>query len=208
MTTPKLKYLVLASLLFSACSTPTSDDAACHVTGSIDTKYDGKKIYLVPLYDHRKEVVDSVVISGGAFEFTTKRFNMATIHLGWRDAFGIQQLLIATEPGELKVNIGEVSSAMGTPTNDKINEWKTATEKLNFERTSLKNGNTLNGVHYTPDEAKLKSDSLYKQYKQYSRQLASAVGDSSDFGRFLHNMFPTSYRKRNPDGTTVTIPLD
>ena len=48
------------------------------------------------------------------------------------------------------------------------------------------------------------ADSVHKAYKQYTRQLATQVGEGA-LSTFLGSLYPTSYPKRMPDGTVVTV---
>ena len=66
--------MALMSGLFVACN-----DGKCHISGTVPENYEGKKIFLVPLFDGRAEVVDSVVIKNGKFEFTRDTLMIAKI---------------------------------------------------------------------------------------------------------------------------------
>ena len=61
---------MLATMVLAGCQ---SKDGVCRIKGTVSMEqFDGKQIFLVPLYGPQTaEYVDSVVIKDGKFEFTT-----------------------------------------------------------------------------------------------------------------------------------------
>ena len=62
---------LMALVLVGCTSSQKPVTGKCHITGSANSRFDGKKIFLVPITrPATMETVDSVVISNGKFEFT------------------------------------------------------------------------------------------------------------------------------------------
>ena len=73
--------LIMAAILVAACSkTGEQATGACRIHGvATAPQLEGKKIFLVPVTGPQTmETVDSVVITGGRFEFTTDTAMMAS----------------------------------------------------------------------------------------------------------------------------------
>lgn len=182
-------------------------EGECRIHGTVDDpRLNDKQIFLVPLEDNSAEAVDSVYIRDGKFEFTTDTCHMAQIIMDYHFRDGVQRLLVVTEPGDLEVHIGSVSSASGTPGNDSLEVWKQATERHTREVGTLRKAAAEKAKTDTVEARSLlaQADSVHKAYKRYTRQMASHVGEGA-LGNFLNSLYPTSYPKRMPDGTVVTV---
>ncbi|MBP5257709.1 MAG: DUF4369 domain-containing protein [Prevotella sp.] len=193
--------MVIAMTLVVSCS----KDDKCYIHGSVDSdKYNGVRIFLVPLSDDSKEAVDSVVIQDRKFEFVSKRNEMAKILLDYHYRMGTQQLLVVLEPGDVNVVIGAISSANGTPQNDSLDVWKRATETHNMEMGKLRH--EAKQLTDTTKVAALQvlADSIHNNHKRYTRRLAANM-KSGVLHDFLKDFYPTSYKKKMPDGTVVTV---
>lgn len=182
-------------------------NGSCRIHGTVDdSRLNDKQIFLVPLEDNSAEAVDSVYIKDGKFEFVTDTCHMAQIIMDYHFRDGVQRLLVVTEPGDITVRIGKVSSASGTRGNDSLEVWKQATERhiremATFRKAAAEMGKTDAAVAKQLED---QADSVHKAYKQYTRQLATQVGEGA-LGTFLGSLYPTSYPKRMPDGTIVTV---
>lgn len=101
-------------------------EGICRIHGTMESgAWDGKRIFLVPMEGLRDAAhVDSVVIKDGQFEFTADTVEMKIVRLDYHFRKGAQDLLVVTEPGDLKVFIGSNSVASGTPQNDSMQVWK------------------------------------------------------------------------------------
>ena len=200
---------VCAMLITIGCGGKPS--GACHITGTVDDpELNGKRIFLVPLTDTRREVVDSVVIEDGKFEFYRDTLMMAKILMDYHYRMNTQTLLVVAEPGEGSVRIGTVSSAQGTPQNDSLQTWKEVTEKHNQQTLAIRN--EIQEAKAKGDEAvaarlKQQYDSIHLVYKNYSRRMAANM-EHTVLGDFLAQQFPTTYNRQYPDGMVVRFDAD
>lgn len=190
--------LAVAGIVLAGCNGKgTLPEGICHISGTIPADYNGKRIFLVPLYGPQTaEYVDSMEVKDGQFEFTKDTVMMAKILMDYHYRMGVQQLLVITEPGEVEVVIDSISSAKGTPQNDSLQKWKDATEQHNRVMGQLRR------VKKTAE-----ADSLHIAYKRFSRQLAANMQEGL-LHDFLNNMFPQTYKQKMPDGTIVTMDAD
>lgn len=193
--------LIMAAtvLTFAACSkTGEQATGACRIHGvATAPQLEGKKIFLVPLTGPQTmETVDSVVITGGRFEFTTDTAMMAKIIIDYHFRFGYQPLLVVTEPGDVQVVIDTISSAKGTPQNDSLQRWKVVTEEHNRQVGSLRKAGM-----------KAQADSVHLGYKKYTRRLADNM-ESGLLHDFLQSLYPLTYKKAMPDGSYIIINAD
>ena len=205
----KRKYIGLCALitvtLMAACN--SAPQGSCRIHGVVDDdRLNGKQIFLVPLEDDSAEAVDSVYIKDGKFEFATDTCHMAQIVMDYHFRDGVERLLVVTEPGDLNVTIGRVSSSSGTPGNDSLEVWKKATINHTREMATLKKAAQEMAKTDTVRAKQLlaQADSVHVQYKRYTRQLASSLQEGA-LREFLSGLYPTSYPKRMPDGTVVTV---
>lgn len=141
---------------------------------------EGIQVFLVPVGHEEPENVDSVVIHNHEFFFKGNKHWMCTIRLDRYHRDKGQNLLVATEPGDVYVTIGPDSQGGGTPLNDSLQVWKELTLAKNksyskFRRAGLKD----------------KADSVNTAYKQRTWEMAMNVGGPDNMlGEFLLNMFP------------------
>jgi hypothetical protein len=114
--------VVLLIFFLTAChTTPQS-----YITGSIHgANLEGKKVYLVPMYGPQdKEHVDSAFIHDHHFFFKKDSTELAIVRVDYHYRYGLEDMLVITEPGQVKVTIGPISSCGGTPQNDSLQVWK------------------------------------------------------------------------------------
>lgn len=150
--------LVFAGFVAFGCSQGTT----MTIEGSIDRRYDGQTIFLVPQPYPTLETVDSTKVRKGRFRFTadasTVRMCDVTISNKARAPF-VQRLLVAVEPGTLNVRLDTVSSACGTPLNAFLQSWKEALQRgEDVESATMdiirNNPNPLGGyLYYMHDRA-------------------------------------------------------
>ena len=178
-------------MAFLASCSQTSKE--CRIHGVMqDKSRDGKTIYLVPMENATKDNVDSTIIKDGKFEFVTQKHIMAIVRVELRSRYGLQDLLVVTEPGDLKVKIGSESSAEGTPQNDILQEWKQRTEEHAKEYIQARNSIKsilLTGDSVLAEKVKSQADSANIAYKNYTRELADKIG-SGPLYDFLDKRFP------------------
>lgn len=186
-------------------------ESGCHITGTVDDlSLNGTRIFLVPFTDSRAEVVDSVVISDGKFEFSRDTLMLAKIIMDYHYRENVQTLLVVCEPGEVAVRMGVVSSASGTPQNDSLQRWKEATEKYNLQVVPLikdMRDAKKRGDKAAEDTLRQKYDSVRLGYKHFSRRMAANMPQTV-LGDFLNQSFPKTYQREYPDGMVVEFDAD
>lgn len=178
----KLMAFVAAAGLLAACS--GSHEGEFRIHGYVtDPELEGACIFLVPVLEPviepTKENLDSTFIKNQKFEFSGTVERIADIRLEKFRRIGYQNLLVITEPGDIYVTVGPVSSCYGTPQNDSIQVWKTLTEAQNAEVSAASKA----GFH----EA---ADSIHTAYKDRTRSMVAALGDDSTLGSFLNGLYP------------------
>lgn len=166
---------LLGVLLFS-CSDPDRYRIHGRVTSN---DLEGVQVFLVPLGHEEPENVDSVAIRNHEFAFKGDRHWMCEIRLDRYHRNKGQNLLVATEPGDIYVTIGSESTGGGTPQNDSLQVWKNLTVASNKEWAELMGTGR-----------KDLADSSRAAYRDRTREMALAVGEESILGGFLLNMFP------------------
>ena len=199
---------MLALLAFM--TTNCNNDGKCRISGTIPDRYDGKRIFLVPLTDNRREVVDSVVIENGRFEFVSDTLMMAKILVDYHYRDGVQPLLVVVEPGQVQVTIDSVSHAVGTPQNDSLDKWKGLKETDDIAyRTAMAEVYKLKGSGEQVISQKLKdrADSVHLVFKNYTRQMAVNLKEGL-LHDFLKDMYPKTYKRMMPDSTVVVFDAD
>ena len=201
---------VAGAMLIYGCQ--QKNPTACHIVGTVNgEQYEGKRIFLVPLFGpSTAEYVDSVEIKDGKFEFFPDSVKMYKILMDYHYRFGLQQLIVLGEPGEIKVVIDSISSASGTPQNDSLQMWKEHTEKHHMQYGFMNKGiAALKAKGDTIQTAALKqqADSLYLAYKNYTRQLAKNLNEGP-LHDFLEGLYPLTYKRKMPDGRIVTMNAD
>ena len=196
---------LITVVLMAACnSTP---QGSCRIHGGVDDdRLNGKQIFLVPLEDNSAEAVDSVYIKDGKFEFATDTCHMAQLLMDYHFRDGVERLLVVTEPGDLNVRIGRVSSSSGTPGNDSLEVWKKATINHTREMATLRQAAREMAQTDTVKAHELlaQADSVHQRYKRFTRHLASTLSQGA-LREFLSGLYPVSYPKRMPDGSVVTV---
>ncbi|MBO6082824.1 MAG: DUF4369 domain-containing protein [Bacteroidales bacterium] len=145
----------------------------------VSNELEGVKVFLVPVGHEERENVDSVLIHNHEFEFRGDRHWMCTVRLIAHERNKGQDLLVATEPGDIYVTIGPDSHGGGTPQNDSLQVWKDLTIQKNKIYGELYNAGR-----------KAEADSIHAAYKERTRAMAFALGEESIAGAFLLNLYP------------------
>ncbi len=203
--------ITLTTITLGGCKSENKIvNGKCHIMGTINPKFNGKKIFLVPMTRPATiETVDSMVVADGKFEFTADTCDLRVIRVDYHFRIGVQDLLVVTEPGDLVVNIDSISSCKGTPQNDSLQAWKERTERFNMEcqpfmidgRNAEKKGDIT-----TAEAMKAKLESMRRDYRRASNALGESMKGTS-LGDFLLKQFPKTYKKKMPDGSIEEVPF-
>jgi hypothetical protein len=206
----KFLFLCMAvgAMMFVGCQ----KSKVCQIHGTVvGEQYEGKRIFLVPFSGPATaETVDSIEIKDGKFEFTPDSMQMYKILLDYHYRFGTQPLIVVAEPGDIMVTIDTISSAVGTPQNDSLQVWKELTEKHQREYGALMRlVNAKVKQNDTIEAAKVKEQAqkIHVAYKNRTRAMAANM-EGTILGSFLKGMFPRTYQRKMPDGTTIEIDAD
>lgn len=168
-----LMLIALASLLAGCKST---DEAFCTIEGEISSceSADSSYVHWMPFNNPSYTPYDSAMVINNHFTLKIEAEDLAIIHKS-----GLQDLLVISEPGNVKVTIGAVSSSSGTPQNDSLQLWKELIEAHNKEMSDFYKAGL-----------KERADSSHKAFKARTIQLAHNVGDDSTLGKFLTKLYP------------------
>lgn len=172
----KILYIIIASVALASCH---SGHSYIHGKINADDLRESVYIYYVPLEETTLNCTDSTLITNGKFSFEIKEETIGVIRVDFRRRFGLQDLLVISEPGNVEVTIGAVSNSRGTFQNDSLQAWKELVEAHSREMKMLY-------------EAGLKerADSSHKAFKARTIQLAHNVGDNTTLGKFLLKLYP------------------
>ena len=203
--------ITLMTLALGGCkSEKRIVNGKCHIMGTINPKFNGKKIFLVPMTRPATiETDDTMAVAAGKIEITADTCDLRVIRVDYHFRIGVQDLLVVTEPGDLVVNIDSISSCKGTPQNDSLQAWKERTERFNMEcqpfmidgRNAEKKGDIT-----TAEAMKAKLESMRRDYRRASNALGESMKGTS-LGDFLLKQFPKTYKKKMPDGSIEEVPF-
>ena len=140
---------------------------------------EGIRVFLVPLGHEEPENVDSLEIHNHEFSFKGREHRICEIRLHRLHRDKGQNLLVATEPGDIYVTIGPDSHGGGTPQNDSLQVWKDLTIETNKLSSELRAAGL-----------KAEADSVRAVYRDRSREMALALGEESIVGAFLLSIYP------------------
>ena len=123
--------LVAATILLCGCQGSKEEAAAPGadefvIEGTLPAgRYEGACIYLVPMLGPHPRPVDSTFVArDGSFRFAGNVEHVAVLRLALRWRYGIQDLLVVTEPGVIRATMDSISWGGGTPQNDSLQAWK------------------------------------------------------------------------------------
>ena len=174
------RILIVAAALLSAALLCSCGRNQYRIHGRVTSNdLEGVRIFLVPVGHEEPENVDSLEIHNHEFSFKGRKHWMCAIRLHrlYRDKG--QNLLVATEPGDIYVTIGPNSTGGGTPQNDSLQVWKDLTIEKNLRY----------GEFYEAGRKDL-ADSLHAAYKKRTQEMALALGEESIAGAFLLDLYP------------------
>ncbi len=173
----KILITALAGLLLAACADKAQE---YRIHGRVTSnELEDVQVFLVPLGHEEPWNVDSVRIHNHEFFFKGKEHWICEIRLDKYNRDKGQNLLVATEPGDIFVTIGPDSSGGGTPQNDSLQVWKGLT--IQYNRTD----NMLRG------EGRMEELAAEREaYKARTRAMALSLGEDSIVGAFLLGLYP------------------
>lgn len=150
-------------------------------------RYDSAVLYLVPMQGPHPRPVDSVLVNAdGTFSFRGNVEQMAVLRLDYRHRYGIQELLVVTEPGHTNVVLDTVSSAAGTPQNDALQVWKDHQEQIRSAGVML--NELRKRVGSDAEEFIAKCDSVRQEAGEFNYQWLKSIGRKT-VSVFVNKMF-------------------
>ena len=163
--------IMLLTLALAACN-----NRKCLIEGTVsDSNLNGKRIFLVPVFYEDSLGVDSVVIQNNRFQFERDQEFLADIRVDYHYRYNTENLLVVTEPGNIKVSIDVESKGGGTPQNDSLQVWKELLMQRNSDITRLRKEyvNFLNdGDSASAAAAKANIDAIIAKFNDRTRQMA------------------------------------
>jgi|GEM_PF-337643 len=115
-------FLLVLSALF--CCKRSNE---CRIEGQLpDRSFDDEFVFMVPFENATKEKVDSVPIINRRFIFhgPVRKNEIFIIRTRPLLRLQLQEILIAKEPGTIRINFGRSSTVSGTSLNDSLQHWK------------------------------------------------------------------------------------
>jgi len=174
------RTLLLAAVLAVAVLMASCGRNQYRIHGRVTSnELEGIQIFLVPVGHEEPENVDSVYIRNHEFFFRGKEHWMCELRLDRYHRDKGQNLLVATEPGDIFVTIGQNSTGGGTPQNDSLQVWKDLTIATNQAHSQLYSAGL-----------KAEADSVRRVYRSRTQAMAVALGEESIVGAFLLKMYP------------------
>lgn len=168
-----------------------AENKPCHIHGTLpDSSYNGYRVFLISTETMGKDGnkgVDSVEVQNQQFDFHVDRNEVAIIRMSWKRRFGLEDLLVVVEPGEINVTLDSISSSGGTPMNDSLQAWKELTMQHNQKTNKIRR--EITRLYYEEKDSagviplKAEIDSLNDIYKDKSKVLVSHLpqGPLKDF---------------------------
>lgn len=89
--------------------------------------YDSETVFWIPMEGEHLQPVDSTSITKNTFRLVISNHNlnkMGIVRVKPHLRFGLQDILVFTEAGTVKVKLDSISSSSGTPLNDIMQKWK------------------------------------------------------------------------------------
>lgn len=170
--------LALSAMLLQSCQNKTGADLgpdAFVIEGQLPAdRYDSAKIYLVPMFGPHPRPVDSTIVAkDGSFRFEGNVEQMAVLRLDYRRRYGIQDLLVCTEPGVIHVTLDSISSSGGTPQNDLLQQWKERQQQYMHDTQML----AMMRKKGTPEQELTQfADSFRNEMGEFNYQLLKSTG--------------------------------
>ncbi len=180
--------LLAASSLAAICSCTSKVQNPADITpgnfvieGTLPPNhYDSACLYLVPMQGPHPRPVDSVFVNAdGKFRFEGNVEQMAVLRLTMRQRYGVQELLVCTEPGLTRVVLDTVSSCIeGTPQNQLLQQWKDRMMQYNQDNHALyqlkqSNASEETTAHFSDSIREAMGNDLYNMLISQGRKTAT-----------------------------------
>ena len=205
----KTVLLCLAAILImvSACD---GGSKVCRIHGTVNNpNLEDACIYLIAFDKAIRDSVgiDSAFIKDGKFEISTKKNMVGILRMDYRYRYGIEELLVVEEPGDVYVTIDSISSGHGTKHNDIIQRWKELTSAAASKRLPMLKGSYKARQQNDPaQEYRLRaiSDSIFVEYMNQTKDLIKEC-DKGPLQTFLKSRIPSVYQMHKADGSVEEI---
>ncbi len=178
----KVFYILLVLL----CAVGCKPSATMVIRGTAPIECEGLNVYLVPQPYPKAEQVDSTVIRDGRFEFEVDaaEVRMCDITISRKSPVPFQRLLVMIEPGEVEVEIGEVSMGGGTQLNDELAEWKRVLSTAGNRADELRAEIALQSDAAVVDSLKAEMEKAYAEAER--RTIEIIENNLNPMGGFLY----------------------
>lgn len=186
----KLKICYFSVVLFlSACGNRSSV-----IEGTLPSdNYDGQTVYWVPIEGEHPKPVDSTHIQNNTFRLVVSARNlnkMGVVRLKPQLRIEIQEILVFTEPGTVRVALNNVSNSSGTPLNDALQNWKNKKRTYDMEIFAL-NKKRMSADSENEIEIKEAIENTSAAYRDY---VYETIVDNKDneVGKFIYSFCKSS----------------
>jgi len=170
------------ALLFAACTNHSTV-----IEGTLPSdKYDKQVAYWVPFEGASSKTVDSTLIHKNTFRLVVSDHNrnkMGIVRLHYLLRWGIQDLLVFTEPGTVKVKLDSISSAAGTPLNEVLQNWKD--RKMSYDKEAYALREKFRNA--SPNDTTELKEEFKKATDDYNNDINKIIAENKDneVGKFI-----------------------
>lgn len=178
------------ALLFTACTNHSTV-----IEGTLPSdKYDKQKVYWVPMEGASSKTVDSTLIHKNTFRLVVSEHNrnkMGIIRVHYLLRWGIQDILVFTEPGTVKVKLDSISSATGTPLNEVLQNWKD--RKMNYDKEAYALRKKFRNA--SPNDTTEIKEEFKKATANYNNDIDQIIAKNKDneIGKFIFSLHKSFY---------------
>ena len=198
----KLLFLFFV-ICFAACTNQSTV-----IEGTLPSgKYDKQVVYWVPMEGEHPKPVDSTYIDNNTFRLVISPHNrgkMGIVRVNYQVRFGLQDILVFTEPGTVQVKLDSISSATGTPLNDALQSWKDRKMMYDEEAYALKKKYDMVDAN---DEDKIKEEfeSASIAYRDDVFQVILENKDN-EVGKFIYSLNKSTFTPEQIDKLEMNKP--
>lgn len=158
----KLPLFVLLLILIFSCK----DQPAFKVEGMVpDEIFNGSVVYLVALDAPVTRIVDSTYVKNGGFSFSVRADSSIAkiLRIPFKYPNAVEDLVVITEPGTIKVTLDEKSHGKGTRLNGILQQWKDDKHIYDSIQWSLFEGRDMNSLRKETVDSLLNTSKLLKE---------------------------------------------